>query len=169
MKNVTGKELAEMLGVSSRRVQQLAEAKVLVKAKRDDYPVTENIHAFIAFKIQERVKELSNFETQELRLKKAQADIAEHKLAEMTGRFVDADVVHEAYRDQVLKMREKLLQLPRRLSLLSLPPEPRSREILLRRELNDALLEISKAGKKSTDDELPDTDADQEECGTAVS
>ena len=60
----------------------------------------------------------------------------------MTGKYAEAEVTHEIYRDTVLNMRAKLLQLPRRLSVIMLPPAPREREIVLRKELQDALREL---------------------------
>lgn len=163
MKEVSVKELADMIGVTTRRVQQLVSDGVFSKAKRGLYPVAENIQAYIGFMIRSAQEELSQIDEEELRLKRAQADIAEHKRDVMTGKYAEVELIHEKYRDQVLNMRENLLRLPRRLSLIALPPEPRAREIVLRRELNDALLELTGAHKNEDHDEIPDGCADPAE------
>jgi len=145
MKEVTVKELADIIGISSRRVQQLVTDGVFLKAKRGAYPVAENVQAYIDFMIRSKQEELNSIDHEELRLKRAQADMAEHKLAVAQGRYGEMEVMHEKYRDRVLNMREKLLRLPRRLSLIKLPHEPREKEIIYRREMNDALTELAKS------------------------
>lgn len=149
---VAVKELGDIIGISSRRVQQLVSEGVFVKAKRGIYPVAENVQAYIDYMIRSKQEELNSIDHEELRLKRAQADLAEHRLEVTTGRYVEAELVHERYRNATLNMREKLLRLPRRLSLLHLPDDPRSREIMLRQELHAALKELAGKELQNEDD-----------------
>jgi phage terminase Nu1 subunit (DNA packaging protein) len=142
MKEVTVGQLAETLGLTTRRVQQYVSSGVFKKAKRGIYPLAECVQAYVDYMIRTKQAELNSIDHEELRLKKTQADIAEHKYQVMTGKYADAEVTHEIYRGTVLNMRAKLLQLPRRLSVIMLPPTPREREIVLRKELQDALREL---------------------------
>ena len=61
--------------------------------------------------------------------------------------------MHEIYRDAVLNLKTKLLQLPRRLSLINLPSGPREREIIMRTELHDAMKELDAVDVKEEDQE----------------
>ena len=142
MKEATVGQLAETLGISTRRVQQYVTDGVFKKAKRGVYLLPECVQAYTDYMIRTKQAELNSIDHEELRLKKMQADIAEHKYDVMTGKFADAELIHEIYRDVILKIRSKILRLPRRLSVISLPASPREREIALRKELNDALREF---------------------------
>ena len=142
LKEGTVGALAEILGLSTRRVQQYVSEGVFKKAKRGTYPIADCVQAYVDYMIRTKQAELNSIDHEELRLKKTQADIAEHKLQVMTGKYADAELTHEIYRDMVLNMRAKLLQLPRRLSVILLPSSPREREIMLRQELQDALREL---------------------------
>ena len=143
MKEVTVGELAQVLGLSTRRVQQYVSEGVFKKAKRGAYPIADCVQAYVDYMIRSKQAELNSLDHESIRLKKAQADMAEHKYDVETGKYSDAELIHEIYQDRILNLRAKLLQLPRRLSVINLPADPRSKEIVLRQEMQDALKEIA--------------------------
>ena len=83
----TTERLAHYLGLSERQVQKLHNAGVLTKASRGQYPIAENIQAFINYKSQpenfsdeENKFRLANLK-EDARRKKRENDIAEKLVA----------------------------------------------------------------------------------------
>ena len=142
-----------MLGLTTRRVHQYVTDGVFPKVKRGTYNVSECVQAYVEYMIRTKQAELGSIDREELRVKKAQADIKEHQYNVLTGKYADAELVHEIYRDAVLNLKTKLLQLPRRLSLINLPSGPREREIIMRTELHDAMKELDAVDVKEEDQE----------------
>lgn len=79
---VSTADLAEILGVSARRIQQLAGAGVLRKLGHGEWLLPECVQAFVEHKVQSEIKRLSKGELKEVdRLKEIKARREELKLA----------------------------------------------------------------------------------------
>ncbi|SMX27281.1 hypothetical protein TRP8649_01384 [Pelagimonas phthalicica] len=107
-------EIARLLKLTPRRVQQLAEEGVIPKSARGKYKITEAVQGYIGYlqtKVQAPQGESKNA-LNEARVRKtvAEAEIAEMEAAKMRGDLVDADEMREALGVVVSEIRANLLR-----------------------------------------------------------
>lgn len=76
---VNVRTLSEVLGISSRSVQDFAKRGILQRAKRGLYPLGQNTRAYIAYLRREGHRGETDLDAEQLRLKRAQADQLEIK------------------------------------------------------------------------------------------
>ncbi|MBY7733474.1 hypothetical protein [Francisella philomiragia] len=122
---VSSKELSEYLEVSQRRVQQLANEKILVKDSRNSFALKENVKRYIRYisptfknddEEQEDINEELNvkYKKEKIRLTKYQADEQQVKAQLAQKRVVPVDDVITALADLFSLMRTKLFNIPER-------------------------------------------------------
>ncbi|AEE26319.1 hypothetical protein [Francisella hispaniensis] len=150
---VSSKELSEYLEISQRRVQQLANEKILLKDSRNSFALKENVKRYIryispTFKNDEEQEESNEelnvkYKKEKIRLTKYQADEQQIKAQLAQKRVVPVDDVISALADLFSLMRTKLFNIPERAEMEILGET--DADVLnkkLTAEIRDALYEI---------------------------
>lgn len=107
-------EIAELLNLTPRRVQQLVQEGVIPKAARGRYDLAASVGAYVAH-LQGQLgdgKAPHNLSAQRARLAAAQADKAEMELAARRGELVDVGRAVELLTKVVSAVRARVLALP---------------------------------------------------------
>jgi phage terminase Nu1 subunit (DNA packaging protein) len=168
--NLATNQLAELLGLSARRIQQLAEEGVIIKAGRGRYKAAESIQNYIRF-LQEKERSANEGEADYFKERalheKAKREMAEIELAVIKGEIHRSEDVKVVMNDMIAAFRSKVLALPTKLApqLAGKTEIPIVKE-LLNREIREALTELAEYDPqvfyaKST--EYMDVKGDEEE------
>lgn len=157
----TKQKIAELFGVTERRVEQLAQKKIIPKAGKGVFDLGPTVSAYIRY-LHGLANGAISADTSELnqRLLQAQAEerearasMARLELAEMEGRLHDAADVKKIMTDIIVALRSRILGIPAKLATtLALQNDPVITAETLRVELGDALTEL--AGYDAIVDEL---------------
>jgi phage terminase Nu1 subunit (DNA packaging protein) len=116
-------ELATILGVSPRRIQQLSDENVLPSLSRGKWELPACVQAYVAYKMVTVRSELTGDETDEqlkaekLRKLTAEADIREDLRDRQRAKLFHADDVIHVLGDCMSQIKAKILALPARLTL----------------------------------------------------
>ena len=150
--------IAKLFSISERRVQQLAQDKVIPKAVRGQYELVGSVRGFINY-LQQRAfgKGVAPQDThlERARLLKAQADMAEIDLAERTGSLVTVDRVEADWMDMVSACRAKMLSIPTKTAYqIAHLENPQEIEKFLKRIIFEALAEMASYETTNNDEEL---------------
>lgn len=144
---VSTTELAAVLGLTARRVQQLAQDGILNAEERGAYPLAESVQAYIEQRTREKAAgsaELEKLEA-ETKIKKAKAVIAELEAQELQGKMHRAEDVEAAINDLVGAVRNTMVALPGRLAVdAANASKPLEASEVIRREVNKAMDELSR-------------------------
>lgn len=150
---MTNKEVAMLLGLTSRRVQQLVKDGTLTKdadsnkryrnLKSSDviveyieYIKTSNPDEYAKLKI-EKLK-------QEVKIKQSSAKMSEIKLNEYKGRMHNAEDVENFTNDLVFTIRSALMAMPSRLAIdVAKESDPNIVREMIEKEANAILYELS--------------------------
>ncbi|MGG1442105.1 hypothetical protein ABE354_08600 [Brevibacillus laterosporus] len=147
----TTKQLSEMLDLSARRIQQLAEEGIFVREKRGRYKAIESMKNYISF-IQEKdsdgESEVDYYEEKALH-ERAKREKAEIEVALLKGQMHKSQDVAAVMNDMVASCRAKLLSLPTKIapSLLGKEDVAHVRE-LISKEIREALNELSEYSRE---------------------
>lgn len=146
------KTIAELFGVTERRVEQLAQKKIIPKAGKGVFDLGPTVQAYIRY-LHGLANGAISADTSELnqRLLQAQADerearasMAKLELAEMEGRLHDAADVKKIMTDVIVALRSRILGLPSKLATqLADLNDPTSVASVLRDGLGDTLTELA--------------------------
>lgn len=152
-------ELAMLLGLTTRRVNQLAEDGVMVRIGHGEFDGPASIQAFVA-QAANRVKDKDaqiDKEREEARLKKEQADHWELKNARLRNELLPIDEVVRVWSEQISYVKS---------GMLSVVPRVRQRISLSNEDAEFIDQEIRKAMTKLADGvDIYDADADDLEEG----
>ncbi|MEB3103072.1 hypothetical protein [Ferviditalea candida] len=145
--NFSTAQLAELLGLSPRRIQQLAEEGVIVKVARGQYKAADSIQNYIRY-LQEKERATSDDEIDYFKERalheKVKREKAELELAVMKGELHRSEDVKFVMNDMIAAFRSKVLALPSKLSpQLAGKTEIPVIQDLLNREVQEALTELS--------------------------
>jgi phage terminase Nu1 subunit (DNA packaging protein) len=144
---VSTTELAEVLGLTARRVQQLAQDGILNAEERGAYPLAESVQAYIEQRTREKAAgsaELEKLEA-EAKLKKAKAVMAEIEAQELQGKMHRAEDVEAAINDLVGAVRSAMVALPGRVATdAANASTPLEASEVIRSEVNKAMDELSR-------------------------
>ena len=137
-------ELAQIFGISQRRIQEFVQLGILDKQKRGQYSLRDCTKAYIRFLRDKQSRYPVDLQNERARLTKIQADRAAIELQLARGEVVGTDEVSKVWADLVLACRSKLLALPTSLG----PGLLAERDLagvsaLLRDAIEDALTELS--------------------------
>lgn len=141
--------LAEILGVTPRRIQQLVEDDIIPKPeKQGQYDIPACVQAYYYKEFCGAMSEDGLDGTQErARKAKAEADRIEFDLAIKKKEYVAADLVLHEIEKSIMNCRGKLLAMPRKLApLLATAENPSEAEKLLTDGVNEALNELTTPG-----------------------
>jgi phage terminase Nu1 subunit (DNA packaging protein) len=143
------KDLAELFGYTTQRVDQLVDEGFVVKRSRGKYSVWESIKGLLLHRETKKKnqwdgEEGGDYEAHRTRLTKAKADVAEIAAFIAKGQAHDAGAVEAVWTDMLMNCRAKLLSMPTRLA-----PKLRKEtnlavcKDLIEQAIHDALLELS--------------------------
>ena len=125
----SSKTIADLFGITERRVQQLAQAGIITPASKRPYKfdLFPTIHTYVKYlsdkvngKEQKTVDDVQA-EADKLRaeadLKRSKADIAEMQLKELEGKMHRSEDVEAMTNDLVYSIRSMIMALPGRLAM----------------------------------------------------
>lgn len=142
--------LAGILGISGRRVQQLAQDDILRPVRKGWFALGDSVHKYLAFLDRtqrqeteaERKRALERSEA-DVAWKKARADIAKMEAEELAGKMHRAEDVQAMTEQLIYAMRGALTALPGRCGKeLAEADGVRECIIILQREVNAAMNEL---------------------------
>jgi len=112
----TAKELAEILDITDRRVQQLSKLGVIPKVARGRYPLFTAIHGYIKYlrELSLETDSPSDLKDAKLRSEKARAEILELEAATKASELVHKDHVSKIWTSITSLIKAKTLTLPSR-------------------------------------------------------
>lgn len=143
---VTTKEIALVLGVTSRWVQRLTQDGILPAVERGRYNLSETVKAYADFKTREACdpRDLERLDA-ELNLKKAKAIINVMEAREMQNNMHRSEDVAAMTDDLIYTIRSALKSLPSRLAdNVSAVKEPAEAAHIIRMEVYAIMEELSK-------------------------
>ncbi|EKI8352492.1 terminase small subunit [Escherichia coli] len=109
---VTDADLAELTGLSSRRIRQLVESGRLTRAGRNRYQLAEVFMALVEeMSGGDKASELTAERVRKLR---AEATLAELELAKQRGEVAPIDEFQSVWANRFTIIRANMLQLPQR-------------------------------------------------------
>ncbi|EEZ8330739.1 type IV toxin-antitoxin system AbiEi family antitoxin domain-containing protein [Escherichia coli] len=109
---VTDADLAELTGLSSRRIRQLVESGRLTRAGRNRYQLAEVFMALVEeMSGGDKASELTAERVRKLR---AEATLAELELAKQRGEVAPIDEFQSVWTNRFTIIRANMLQLPQR-------------------------------------------------------
>ncbi len=114
---VTCDALATVLGLSTRRIQQLAKDDVVKKNERGRYLLTQSIQGYVEFmKMGGYEVSPQDIKRQRVRLTKANADKAEMEAAVMKGSLIPSGVVKALWAEMIAAFKSSALAIPTKLA-----------------------------------------------------
>ncbi len=142
---VTCDALATMLGLSARRIQQLAKDDIVKKNERGRYLLIQSIQGYVEFiKIGGYDVSPHDLKRQKVRLTKANADRAEMEAAVMKGSLIPNEVVKAFWAEMVTAFKSSALSLPVKLApQISGESNLDSVKAILTRGIHESLQEIA--------------------------
>jgi len=140
--------IAEIIGRTEQRVNQLAKEGVLSKQAPSKWDLAENMKKYIAFLESGRKRDESLAalkQVAEADHKRHQADIAGLVLRELEGRMHRSEDVADMTADMVYTMRGMLQALPGRLAMdVAATSDPAEVSALVRSEVHALMTELSR-------------------------
>lgn len=116
---VSSKALADITGLSQRRIEQLAHSGLMVKSGEGRYQLKASLKNYIL----DQQKELDQKkETQindyKLRQEKAKAEKLEIELAEIKDELIDKETVLSVFSEAMIIVKTKMLAIPSKIAQL---------------------------------------------------
>lgn len=152
---VPPKILSDTLGLSERRIRQLAEEGILKKAKRERYSFAESVKSYIIYlKTTSSIEEAnsSNLDLDEERAKHERLKIekTQLQLQVMKGELHYSEDVERVMNDMLSNFKSKILSLPSKTApkLVGIKDAPEIEEIL-KDDCYEALKELSEYDPKN--------------------
>lgn len=146
---VSTTELAMILGLSARRVQQMAQDGTIIAVQRGRFPLCDAVQRYINFLSKDNVSE-EDLKVDKVRrtadasLRSTKAKIAQLELQELQGKMHSSDDVEAITSDMIFSIRGALIALPGRLAVdvvrVKTPAEVAE---LIRKEVHKIMRELS--------------------------
>ena len=133
--------VADVFGLTDRRVQQLADAGVVPRDDRGMYPLMGAVRGYIRF-LQERMRRPANEDeaADRARLTAAKADLAELEADEKRGVLIRADAVRQQDFKLARILRNNLQSMPDRIAaLVAAEADPTRVHEMIAGEVNQSL------------------------------
>ena len=163
---VSSKIVAKVLGISSRRVQQLTEDGIFEKERRGQYDIAKTVQAFVSYKtgeskLEKKARE-GGYDAERTLLTRTKRMIEENKLKIMNGELHRSDTVKSVMNRMLNNFKSKLQALP--LKVLGETNLLAIQDTLLD-EVNECLTELSEYDPNMFHDESDDIVVDEDEVG----
>ena len=146
---VSTTELATVLGVTARRVQQLAQDGTLPTVKKGRFLLADSVQRFLRFSTvtpvdEEDVKLEKARRKSEVQIKASKAMVAKLEAEELKGTMHRAEDVAAITEDLIYTFRSFMVALPGRVAVdVAACDTPAEVSDTLRREINKGLRELS--------------------------
>ncbi|MDF2984897.1 MAG: hypothetical protein K0R50_407 [Eubacterium sp.] len=142
---VSGTELAAVLGVTGRRIQQLAQDGI-IESDKGKYLLTDAVQKYIEYRMKE--KALSAAEKEKLdadvSIKKAKAIVSVLEAKELQGKMHRSEDVAAMTEDLIYTIRGMLMALPGRLAVdVAAISSPAEAAEFIRKEIHKVMGELS--------------------------
>lgn len=134
---VNSSDLAKVLGITQRRVQQLENENILVKNADGKFELSKNIELYYTWKLQPSNN--TNYDTEKALHEKAKRERAEMINAKLKGQLHDAKDVEQVLTNMLVNFRSKMMGIPSKIS-------PR---LVRQKDINIVNHELEKAIKES--------------------
>lgn len=147
---VSTSELACVLGITGRRIRQLAEDGVLERAGQGKFNLCKSVKRYIDYLTREVVDEdkakMERAKSQsEITLKASKAEIAHLEMKELQGKMHRSEDVAAMTEDLVFTIRSMLVALPGRLAIdAAAAATPAEASEVIRKEVFAVMEELSK-------------------------
>ena len=147
--DVSSTELATVLGVTVRRVQQLAQDGTLPTVKKGRFLLADSVQRFIRFSsaapVDEEDQKLEKTRRRsEVQIKASKAMVAKLEAEELKGIMHRAEDVAAITEDLVYTIRGALMALPGRLAVdVAACETPAEASNVIRREVNKVMRELA--------------------------
>ena len=147
---VSTTELAVILGVSARRVQQLTQDGILPTARRGWYLLGDSVQRFIRFSSTPRLskeeqEEEKNRRKADATIKTSKAAILAMEVRELSGSMHRAEDVAAMTEDLIYTFRSGILALPGRLAVDTAAADtPAEAAEIIKREVHQLMRELSR-------------------------
>jgi phage terminase Nu1 subunit (DNA packaging protein) len=113
---VTAKVMGDLIGVSDRRIRQMADEGILPKLENGSYDLVDAVRTYIRFlKLNNETDSSStkaSYEEEKMLHERAKRQKAELLLAEMRGQVHDADTVEKVMEEMLTNLKTKILAIP---------------------------------------------------------
>ena len=142
-------ELAAILGVTARRVQQMAQDGTIVPVRRGYFQLGDAVQRYINFlskpQISEAEQKLETAKRQsEAQLKLSKAQLAKMEVEELKGKLHRSEDVEGFTEDLIYTIRAALLSLPGRLSVdVTAAQSPAEAAEIIRKEVHKVMRELA--------------------------
>lgn len=119
---VSSSVLADLFGLTERRVRQLAEEGIIAKVKRGRYDLSTSVRSYIIHLKtnndlkEDKIKKEIDIDTENALLIKAKREKAELELAAMRGDMHFSSDVERVMNDMLSNFRAKLLSMPTKIA-----------------------------------------------------
>lgn len=146
---VTTTELASILGVTARRIQQMAQDGTIVPVRRGYFPLGDAVQRYINFLSkpvlsEDEAKIEMTKRKSEASLKSSKAIMARMETEEMQGKMHRAEDVEAFTEDLIYTMRGALMALPGRLSVdVAAVNTPAEAAEVIRKEVHNVMRELA--------------------------
>lgn len=137
----TARELAGLLGISERRVNQLANEKIFVKNMEMDYDLPDSIARYYENKYAS--KDEDEYWSEKAKHEAAKRKLAELLLAKKQGNVHEAEDVELVMSDMLSNLRSQLLGMPTKLAPLLERKSKGTIQKILSSEISEKLEELS--------------------------
>lgn len=148
-------ELARLLGITQRRVQQLTETKVITRQPEGDFLLPEAIAEFYGFKY--KTEESIDYMAEKALHEKAKRELTEMEMRKKRGELFEGAVIKSVMTNMLVNFRTQLLGLPARLSPQLANRPAGEINALLNQEITAELVEVK--------DYAPDLFAEENHAG----
>jgi phage terminase Nu1 subunit (DNA packaging protein) len=139
-------QIAAIFGITTRRIAQLVEERVLVRTARGTFDVGEAVRGYMSYREEKLASKLGAGPLHEARRRylEARTKAAELLAEERTGKLVPASQVEASFAAIATAVRSALLSLPKTLAVrLGMVKGVVEAESLLRNAIEEALRELS--------------------------
>jgi phage terminase Nu1 subunit (DNA packaging protein) len=153
MNNHKVSDIAKILSLSERRVQQLVKEGILPTPTDGSYHLSGCVEAYQQYLMKKQLTKngsSTDLATEKLRLLKAQADKAELELEALKGKYIEVTEVEFEWSNLLLAFRSKMLNMPSKLActLAAAGSDFAKLEQILEDEIYEALTELGKYGEE---------------------
>jgi phage terminase Nu1 subunit (DNA packaging protein) len=148
-------DIAAALRLSTRRVQQLAQAGILPKPVSGKYDLVQCIKSYEQYIKNNQTSDnpaSNDINRQRVRLLRAQAEKAELELEVLKEKYLEASEVEFTWSNMVIAFRSRMLAIPSKLvrPLAAAGSDFAKIEKILEDEIYDALTELSKEDEEES-------------------
>lgn len=106
---VSSQKLADMLGITARHVNRLAQEGMLVKKGPSQFPLAQNIQKYLQFLESKKRDDKTSYWAEKAKHERALRQISEIRLEQMNNKLHDAKTVEAVMDDMMAFFRKRTL------------------------------------------------------------